>query len=144
MEEKNPAKEFLQKVKIYDSHINEKLEELARLKELTTKITASYGGDVVSGTHNQDKLGDAVAKIADLESDIDNAVDAYVDKKKEVSAIIDKIDNPNYIDILYKRYFGYKSWESIACEMNYTYQWVCELHGRALQEVKKLLKTQKS
>ncbi len=30
-------------------------------------------------------------------------------------------------------------WEEIAVDMHYTYQWVCELHGKALLKVKDLI-----
>lgn len=136
----NAAKEFLQQVKLCDMHINEKLEELERLKALTTKITSTWKTDVsVSGSGNQDKLGDAIAKIIDLEADINKAVDEFVDKKKEVSMIIEKIQQPDQVAVLYKRYFQFETWEQIACEMHMTYRNVCYIHGRALQTVEGLL-----
>ena len=134
------AKEFLQQVKLCDMHINEKLEELEKLKALTMKITATWKQDAVSGSGNQDKLGDAVAKIVDLEREINSAVDSYVDKKKEVSAIIEKIKDPDQVAVLYKRYFQGEHWEQIAFEMGFTYRNVCYIHGRALQTVEVLLK----
>ena len=133
------AKEFLQQVKLCDMHINEKLEELDRLKALTMKITSTWKQDSVSGSGNLDKLGDAIAKIIDLEADINNAVDIYVDKKKEVTALIEKIKDPDQVSVLYKRYFQDEPWERIACEMGFTYRNVCYIHGRALQTVEGLL-----
>lgn len=136
----NAAKEFLQQVRLCDMHINEKLEEKERLKELTTKITSAWKDDVsVSGSGSQDKIGDAIARIVDLEAEIDRAVDKFVDTKKEVSEIIDKIQNPDQVSVLYKRYFQFKTWEQIACEMHMTYRNVCYVHGRALQTVEVLL-----
>lgn len=136
----NAAKEFLQQVKLCDMHINEKLAEMERLKALTTKITSTWKTDVsVSGSGNQDKLGFAIAKIIDLEADINKAVDEFVDKKKEVSMIIEKIKEPDQVAVLYKRYFQFETWEQIACEMHMTYRNVCYIHGRALQTVEGLL-----
>jgi hypothetical protein len=37
----------------------------------------------------------------------------------------------------------FKTWEQIACEMDISYQWVCKLHGRALQVIDKMLFAEK-
>lgn len=134
------AKDFLQQVQLCDAHINNKLEELAHLKDLAVRITATLKQDVVSCSGNHDKIGDAVAKIVDLENEINQAIDEFVDKKKEVSAVVEQITNPDLLTVLYKRYFfPYESFEQIACEMGYTYRNVCYLHGKALQAVADLI-----
>lgn len=134
------AKAYLLQVELYDTHINNKLEELQRLKELTRQITTTLKQDVVSRSGNQDKLGDAVAKIVDLENEINEAVDAYIDKRREVGKLLERLDDADQISVLHKRYFEYKAWEQIACEMCMTYRNVCYIHGRALQAVDALLK----
>lgn len=134
------AKEFLQQIKLHDARIDRNLEELDNLRAMTTKITATWKDDVVSGTGNQDKLGAAVAKIVDLQAEIDKDIDAYIDMKRKVWDLLNGIKNPEQLQILYKRYFKYEHWEQIACEMNMTYRNVCYIHGRALQAVSELLK----
>lgn len=135
------VKEFLQQVKLCDAHINNKLEELAHLKDLTVRITATLKQDVVSGGGNHDKIGDAVAKIVDLETEINQAVDEFVDKKREVSKVVEQVTKSEYLTILYKHYFfPYESFEKIACDMGYDYRHVTRLHGYALQAVGKLMK----
>lgn len=136
------AKAFLQQVKLYDTHINVKLEELSRIKALTTKITPTLKQDVVSGSGNQDKLGDAVAKIVDLEREINAIIDAYIKLKRQVNDVVDKVTDPDQAAVLYKRYFLYERWEQIALEMNMTYRNVCYIHGKALLTIKKLLESE--
>lgn len=133
------AKEYLQQVKLCDVHVNNNLEELSKLKDMVYHITSTLRGDVVSGSGSQDKLGDAVAKIVDLEAEINEAVDAYVDKKREVSKTIERIKDPDQVQVLHKRYFEYLTWEQIACEMHMTYRNVCYIHGRALQAMAELI-----
>lgn len=133
------AKAFLQQVELYDNNINNKLEELDRLKALTIKITTSLKQDVVSSSGNQDKIGDAVAKIMDLEAEINEAVDTFIEKKRAVSSIIEKVHNPDQANVLGKRYLLYERWEQIAMEMNFTYRHTTRIHGEALQTVRKLL-----
>lgn len=139
--EKNPAKEFLAQVELCDIHITNKLDELQHLKDMVLKITSTWKPDVTSGgSGSQDKLGDAVSKIVDMEEEVNRAVDNYVDKKKEVNAVLDKIKDPDQVSVLYKRYFQYMTWEQIACDMHMTFRNVCYIHGKALQVVEGLLK----
>lgn len=136
------AKAYLQQIKLHDARIERNIEELDNLRSMTTKITATWKDDVVSGTGNQDKLGAAVAKIVDLQTEIDKDIDAYIDMKRSVWDLLNRIENPDQLQILYKRYFKYEHWEQIACEMNMTYRNVCYIHGRALQAVSELLKAE--
>lgn len=136
------AKAFLRQIEVFDTHINNKLEEVAHLKDLATKITSSMKPDAGSGSGNSghDKIGDAVAKIVDLEREINKDIDAYIERKRKVSEIIKRVKDPDQLQVLYKRYIQYEHWEEIACEMHMTYRNVCYIHGRALQAVTELLK----
>lgn len=134
-------KKYLQQIRLYDSRISIKLEELQRLKEMVLRITPTLKDDVVSGEGNQDKLSDAVAKIVDLEVEINRDVDRYVNAKQEISATLGKLTDPDQLRVLHMRYVQYKTWEQIANEMGFSYRWVCTIHGRALQEIEKILKS---
>lgn len=137
--EKNPAQEFLRQVRLYDINIDSLLEEKAQLESLRDKITSTWGGERVSGSGNKDKLGDTSAKILDMESKIDKAVDSFVDKKAEARAVIEQVKNPDQFELLLKVYIHYKTLEKVACEMNMTYRNACYIHGRALQTVEFIL-----
>lgn len=133
------AKAYLRKIELLDAHINNKLNDLFTLRTMVTKITATISPVVASGTGNQDKLGDAIAKIVDLQNEINQQIDKFVDAKREVSAVLEKLQDPDHVRVLHKRYVEYKPWEQIACEMNFTYRNVCYIHGKALQAVEALL-----
>jgi hypothetical protein len=137
--EKNPAQEFLRQVRLYDIHINSLLEEKAQMEALAKKVTSTWSSERVSSSGNQDKLGDTVAKNVDLERKIDTAVDSFVDKKAEVKAVLQKIKNPDQLELLLKVYIHYETLEKVACEMNMTYRNACYIHGRALQTVEALI-----
>lgn len=135
-------KKYLQQIRLYDSHINTKLEDLHQLKKMVTKITPTLKDDVVSGGGNQDKLGDAIAKIVDLEAEIDRDIDRYVAAKQEISATLDKLTDPDQLQVLHMRYVQYKTWEQIACDMHMTYRNVCYIHGKGLHAVNEIMKAE--
>lgn len=137
------AKAYLRKIELLDAHITNKLNDLATLRTMVTKITATITPVAVAGSGNQDKLGDAIAKIVDLQNEINQKIDKFVDSKREVSAVLEKLQEPDHVKVLHKRYIEYKPWEQIACEMRCTYRNVCYIHGKALQEVGSLLENRK-
>lgn len=139
-EKDNSAKRYLQQIRLCNSRINAKLEERERLKAIVTKITPTLKQDVVSGGGSQDKLSDAVAKIVDLEAEIDREIDRLVDARTAVTATIDRVEDARLHTVLNMRYVQFKTWEQIACYMGRSYQWVCKLHGTALQAVEKIIK----
>lgn len=135
------AKTFLQQIRLLDVRINTKLEEIAHLREMLMRITPSLKDEVVTGGgSSQDKLGDAVSRIVDLENEINQAVDSYVDAKQAVAAVLDKLSDPDQLQVLHNRYVQYKTWEQIAYEMNMSYRNVCYIHGKGLQAVNQILK----
>ena len=133
------AKEYLSQLYRLDNLINIKQLELESLKSISTSISVNSDSERVQTSIKQDKIGDIVAKIIDLNNEINSDIDKLVDSKKEIMNLIDKVSCDDLRYILYLRYFHFKTWEKIAVDMNYSYQWVHKLHSRALREVDKLL-----
>lgn len=140
--EPNKAQEYLKQVKLLDIHINSRLEELAQLKALATKTTSTWSAEPSGGSGNQDKMGNAVAKIIDMQQEINDAIDAFVGKKNEVRSLLEKIQDPDQLDILFKVYFQHETLTQAACEMGMTYRNACYIHGEALREVERLVSIQ--
>ena len=137
------AKAYLKRIKLYDTHINNKTEEVERLEAMATKITQTLRDDAGGGSRSQDKIGDAAARIIDLKRELNRDIDCFVDMKREIKVIVDKVDDANQLSVIYKRYFLYETFEQIACEMNMTFRNVCYIHGKALEAVEILLKKEK-
>lgn len=140
------AKEYLQQVRNADLAINNKIEELAKLRSLAIKINSLNEGERVQSSGSQDKMADAVCRITDMESEIQSEIDALMTLKREVRSVINQVSEPTLMSVLHKRYlqydaqsYRYKPWEKIAVELDCSYQWICKLHGRALQEVEKII-----
>jgi len=132
------AKEFLEQVKLCDLHIRQRLEERAKLEALATHITPNYEADVVQhGT--TDKIGNVATTIVEIDREICEEVAKYKKIRKEVSEVVGMIQDADYVDVLYQRYFEYKKFEAIAEGMNLSKVWVFQLHTRALDEVDKII-----
>lgn len=137
------AKEYLERIKWYDVLINSKLEELATLNGMVKRITPVMNTTGGGGSGNQDKLGDTIAKIVDLQEEINRDVDMFVDMKREASKLLKKIKKPEFYQVLHKRYILGESLERITIDMGYTHRGMCYLHGRALQVFDKVLEEHK-
>ena len=130
---------YLKQIKIMDAKINADIEELTSLETLATRTTSVLGGDRVQSSGSQQKMADSVAKIVDLREKINSEIDRFIDYKQEARELISDCD-AECITLISKRYFQFKTWESIAVDMNFTYQWVSGgLHQKALAQVQKAL-----
>ncbi len=83
-------------------------------------------------------MGLAVAKIIDLEGRINAEVDHLVNLREEIVAMIREIPDYNQREILWLRYINGWTWEKIAESLDFSYQWVCVLHGRGLENISKI------
>lgn len=132
------AKEYLSKAFGLDQRINSKLEQVAVLREIATKVTASLHDERVSGTKQRSPMENAAAKLIDLEHEIDIDVDKLVDLKREIIGVINSVQQPEYLLLLELRYLSYKKWEEIAETMNYSYRQVHRMHGQALNNIRNI------
>lgn len=143
------AKEFLSQVKVIDALINSKQEDLDWLNCVATKATSAWGGEVVSGTRNLDKLGDVGAKIADKKMEINREIDRLIDKRREVKGVIEQLKDSEQIKALCWFYVGlvdkekgevqYLTWEEIGNKLHTSKRTAERIHGNALLEVEKIL-----
>ena len=127
------AKEYLGQAYRLDQRINSKLEQVLSLRGLTTKATATMSDMPGGGSRNVYKMQDIIAKIVDLEDDINRDIDALVDLKREMVSVIKAVENPEYQTLLELRYLCFKSWEQIAVAMGYGVRHVYKLHNSALE-----------
>lgn len=133
------AKEYLMQVRNLESKMKILKEEIDTLREMVVSTGAIQQGERVLSSGTQDKMAETICKINEKECEWNDLMREFALARANVIINIQKLNNPEYEQILYKRYCQSKKWEEIALEMNYTYQWVCKLHGRALLELDKVL-----
>nr|DAV94229.1 MAG TPA: Protein of unknown function (DUF1492) [Caudoviricetes sp.] len=131
------TKEYLGQISRLNRMINNKLTEIAQLKDMAVSISAPQSGERVQTTPNFDKIGTRYAKIDEMERKIDGMVDELVDKKEKIIQQIDSMEDENTYNILFARYIEKKTFEVIATEMKYSWRQVVRLHGTALKQFEK-------
>ena len=128
------AKQYLGQIRSLDIKIRQRKREIEELKlSATCTGSISVQGEKVQTSASGDKLLNAVARYVDLEAETQGMIDSMQKRRHDIIAEIQSLEDSRYIEILYKRYVEFKSFEFIACEMHYNYTWICELHGKALK-----------
>ena len=133
------AKEYMEQARYLDMQINSKIEQVRTLNELATKVTTVYSDMPHSPNRNTGRMEETIAKIIDLEHEIDRDIDALVDLKQEIIHIVNSIESAEYRTTLEMRYLQFKKWEQIALSMSTNLRWVYRMHGRALNEIQQII-----
>ena len=130
------AKEYLQQLQRLNTMINQKIKELGDLRLMLQSVGGiDYSKERVQSSPSGDApFVKPVLRMIELEQEINAEIDRFVDEKHEIINQIQALQNPKHIDILYKHYVEFKRLEIVAVEMNFTYQYIVELHGTALKE----------
>lgn len=131
------TKQYLTQISVYDKRINTKLSEIFKLRTLLQSITVCSKEDVVQTSGSKDKLGDSIAKIVDLENEINDLVDEMVGTRKFIIEQIENMENYNENNVLYLKYVLGMSFEEVAESMNYSVRQVIRIHGYALSNFEK-------
>ena len=126
------VKEYLGQAYRLDQRINSKLEQLESLNDLATKCTSTLTGMPKNPSRSTSMMADAVAKIVDLQAEINRDIDLLVDLKCEMVRVIKNVDHAEYQTLLELRYLCFKTWEQIAVDMNYSIDNVYRIHRKAL------------
>ena len=122
-----------------DGALSEIHDMVQRMNELATKVTTVYSDMPHSPNRNTGRMEETIAKIIDLEHEIDRDIDALVDLKQEIIHIVNSIESAEYRTILEMRYLQFKKWEQIALSMSTDLRWVYRMHGRALNEIQHII-----
>lgn len=133
------TKEFFQQIRHIDKQIDVKFEHLEQLKALATKVTATMSETSSKPSGVSRSMENSVDKIILLQEELNADIDRYIDLKRTAGEIIRQIQNEKYRRVLESRYLLGMTWEAIAVEMDMTYQGVCHIHGRALQEAENFI-----
>ena len=119
-----------------DREIERKLEEVARLRSKLTRVTEVYSTEPRGGGSIYGKTEEILAKIVDLEKEIDTDVDRLVTIRDGIKTIIEAVEDDRERLLLQYRYLDGKTFEWIAAKMNYSWRQIHRLHSKALTNLK--------
>lgn len=127
------AKEYLSQIRVIDEAIKSKSKQL---KSLADSLLLIQSQDISSERVQTSAKLDAsftknVETITELESQI-------IELNAQMSKIIDKIyslDDLLQIKVLCKRYIDGKNLRRVSDELEYSYEWVREVHAKALRNI---------
>ena len=119
-----------------DLEIDRKLEEIARLRSKLTRITQVLTAEPRGGGSIYGKTEEIIAKIVDLEKEIDADVDRLVAIRDGIKTMIEAVEDDRERLLLQYRYLDGKTFEWIAVEMHYSWRQIHRLHSRALSNLK--------
>ena len=127
------AKKYLSRPYWIDMRIDKKQEEIDRLRAKLTKATAHIS-DMPRGGSGGDWT-DADVKVLEMEQQIHKEIIELCRIKREVFEVIDAVEDERYRTLLELRYRNYMTFEEIAVEMHFSYDWVRHMHKEALDVV---------
>ena len=134
----NPAKAYLQRYRAMRARYASMNREVNDLRASLTGITAPLK-DAPGGGSTGDRMAAVVARIADLEGTMADAL-AEVDRAlRDVLAAIDAVPDETQRAVLTLRYVEGLDWLSIQERMHYEKTQVYVIHGRALVAVNEWL-----
>lgn len=134
------AKEYLQQIHMIDVKIGQRITQLDHMRHRVSTIGSfDYSRDRVqtSATSGNKQIEDLV----DFERSITAMIKHEQKVKDKIITEIQQLKDPLHVEILFRRYVEWTSFERIACAMGYSYNYICNLHGEALKEFEEIILT---
>lgn len=132
------AKEYLQKIREGERLLRLLETEHAQCEaDIRNLKGMNYDRPIVTGGGRPVDLSAAIVKLEGYAERVNRQWDSVIEMREEAKALIAKVPDARYRDILTRRYILSERWEQIACAMGYTYRWVAHMHGAALRAFEK-------
>ena len=129
----NDVKAWLQRVQYIDRRVEAKSEQVMRLRARLEGRRAVIS-DMPRGGAGGDWT-DIVAKVEELEAEINAEIDRLIDTRREVVQAIDALPDERMRTLLELRYLNGWGWQRIANTMLYDRSALWRLHGVALRKI---------
>ncbi len=110
-------------------------DTMLEVMSYATKITPLLSDMPKGGNGSGNKIERAIERLDSLAGDLEEQAVRMRESMKQVQSAIQTVPDETLQLLLELRYINGYTWEQIAVEMDYSYQWVCTLHGRALNQL---------
>lgn len=135
------AKEYLRQIRRIDQHIDSLIREREDLEKAQTFLRSpQIEGDRVQTSPSGDPpfMG-YLLKWDKLTQQIGEEWDKLIELKHEAISRINNLKDSRHIDLLMRRYVRYESFEQIAVDMGYSFDYILKIHGRALERFAEIM-----
>lgn len=129
--EKMKAKEYLEQIRDLNNYAANKIAEYNQVREMIYSLSGNGFEERVQ-TSSENSMENSMIKLLSAEEEAKTAMNNYLEKAADIIEQIENIGNPDYYNILHKKYVQCMSLKQVAAEINYTYGYVRKLHRQAL------------
>lgn len=129
------AKQWLNRARRIDREIRALEEVISSTRKRLESVTQSYSGDGAQSSKDPHKFD----RLVELESLVNEKIDEQIQIKTEILEAISQIRDRRQRIVLTEYYLNMKTWEQVAVEINYSWRQVMNIHGRALQEMQRII-----
>lgn len=129
------AKAYLEKARNINLQIDSKLEQVYALRQLATKASSALSPVPPSGTPNPHRLEETIARMMDMEHEVDEAIDGLVELKADIMKAISRVPDDRERVVLELRYLAFRDWAAIAETLGLHVRQVYRLHEDALKNI---------
>lgn len=131
-EQSQAAKEYFAQIRKTDRLIQRLTSTVVTLRSGLTSQSYELKPDKIQTSGPKNTLEETIAKIVDLEADINSRIDELVQQKADAINRIRNISDHDQQNILIARYVEGDKWERIAVDLNFSIAQVYRIHGAAL------------
>ena len=130
------AKEYLKLAWKIDQRIDDKIEQINILKEMSEKTTAVLSAMPGKSTRNVHSREEVIARMMDEEEALNQEVLNLMRIRESVRQAIAGVESLECRMLLEERYLCFHGWNQIAEDMGYSLDNIYKLHRKALAEIK--------
>lgn len=128
-------KEYLSQALRLKRKYTNALEELETIRSMASGVTAiRYDKDQIQSSPRNDQMAQYMIRLEKAEASAFKAAEEYFGRYEVIRMQIDMITPQLYSDLLYLRYIKGERLFEIADELNYDYDYIRSIHGKALHE----------
>ena len=110
--------------------------EDSKQRAYTRAVSSTAGlGERVSGGEPWDKL----AAYAEVSLAADRQIEKLEQVRAEILQVIGQVEDNTLATLLTEYYVNDKTWEEVAVQIDKSWRWTMNLHGKALKAVEKIL-----
>lgn len=131
-------REILFAIKRMNEQINNRMAKLDMLRLSVTGSAIRYEKDPVQTSGHEDRLEEMIARIIDMENEINALVEDFVVAKQKAIRQIDRLEKERWREVLYERYVLCLKIAEIAESQGKSEIWVKKTHKEGLMAFDKL------